>query len=423
MEEILVSIWCITYNHELYIRDAIEGFLAQKTNFRYEIIIHDDFSTDNTVNIIKEYALKYPERIQGVYQKENQHSKNPFSTRWIQTIQKQKCRGKYIALCEGDDYWIDPYKLQMQIDYMETHPECTLTVHNAIDINYLNGEVKARNPFEKGGILTAEEVILQSRGHLPTASMVYRNEVRKMDGFFLDIGIEDYPTALYYMNKGKVYYFDRIMSVYRCFHKGSYGDGLLREKKKFFLHTLSLISFLDQYNQYTDKVYEKFIVNRVQEFADDIIYSNIREATNNFKKICEQYDKETEYKYHIYIEEIIRIYLLIFDNSPQNVDDCIRQAKGKEDNIYIMGAGKYASIIAGKLDYFHIKYQGFIVSNNQEHLMKYLNKPVWKMKDILSELRKSVVIIGINPRIWSQIIEELERSNIENYICPFRVKI
>lgn len=104
----LVSISCITYNHDNYIREAIEGFLMQKTTFPVEILIHDDASTDNTATIIKEYEIKYPQLIKPIYQTENQYSKKDGT---IGRIQRGRARGKYYATCEGDDYWTDPLKL------------------------------------------------------------------------------------------------------------------------------------------------------------------------------------------------------------------------------------------------------------------------------------------------------------------------
>jgi len=119
--EPLVSICCITYNHENYIRDAIEGFLMQKTSFPIEIIIHDDASTDNTAQIIKEYEDKYPDLFCNIFQNENQWSKGGGSI-YARFLYPQ-ARGKYIALCEGDDYWTDPLKLQKKVDFMEVNPD------------------------------------------------------------------------------------------------------------------------------------------------------------------------------------------------------------------------------------------------------------------------------------------------------------
>ena len=110
----LVSICCLTYNHEKYIKEALDSFLAQKTNFQFEIVIHDDVSTDQTTNIIKEYQKKFA-NIQILLPKENKDSKGEK----IYPSLFKEAKGKYIALCDGDDYWIDPLKLQKQFDFME----------------------------------------------------------------------------------------------------------------------------------------------------------------------------------------------------------------------------------------------------------------------------------------------------------------
>ena len=105
---IVVSVYCLAYNHEQYIRDALEGFVRQKTNFRYEVLVHDDASTDNTPAIIREYAQKYPDIIKPIFQTENQYSKG---VKILPEIIHPKSSGRYIAFCEGDDYWCDENKL------------------------------------------------------------------------------------------------------------------------------------------------------------------------------------------------------------------------------------------------------------------------------------------------------------------------
>ena len=123
---ILVSINCITYNQEEYVADAIEGFLMQKTDFDYEILIGEDCSTDNTRKIVEEYAAKYPDKIRLITSERNVGCRKKFTEGF-----SSNSKGKYIAECEGDDYWIDPYKLQKQVDYLEGNPECTLCFHAA----------------------------------------------------------------------------------------------------------------------------------------------------------------------------------------------------------------------------------------------------------------------------------------------------
>lgn len=129
---IMVSVLAIAYNHELWIAHALDSFVMQKTIFPIEILVHDDASTDKTAEIIKEYEKKYPGLVKGFYQTENQFSQgnNPLF------ILSQMARGKYVAICECDDYWTDPFKLEKQVDLLEAHPECSMAVAKT-DIYYL----------------------------------------------------------------------------------------------------------------------------------------------------------------------------------------------------------------------------------------------------------------------------------------------
>lgn len=119
----LVSIQCLVYNHEPYLRQCLDGFVMQKTNFKFEAIVHDDVSTDGSAAIIREYAEKYPDIIKPIFETENQYSKKDGS---LERIMSEACRGKYTAICEGDDYWVDPMKLQKQVDFIATHNNCGL---------------------------------------------------------------------------------------------------------------------------------------------------------------------------------------------------------------------------------------------------------------------------------------------------------
>ena len=131
MDEIVVSVICLTYNQADTIRDALEGFLAQRAPFRFELLVHDDASTDGTADIVRDYEQRFPELIRGVYQTENQFSKGVFIAReflW------PLVRGRYVALCEGDDYWTDPRKLEKQVAALEAHPEVDICAHRALKL-------------------------------------------------------------------------------------------------------------------------------------------------------------------------------------------------------------------------------------------------------------------------------------------------
>jgi glycosyltransferase involved in cell wall biosynthesis len=142
----LVSICTITYNHAPFIRQCLDGFLMQKTNFPFEVLIHDDASTDGTEEIIREYEAKYPELIKPLYEKENQYLKG---RRGSKIFNFPRARGKYIALCEGDDYWTDPLKLQKQVEFLEANPDYGM-VHTDFDIYDV-----------KKGILTKNAIAIQ----------------------------------------------------------------------------------------------------------------------------------------------------------------------------------------------------------------------------------------------------------------------
>lgn len=135
-----VSICCITYNHEKYIEDCLVGFLIQKTDFPYEILIHDDASTDRTADIIRRYEVAYPSIIKPVYQVENQYSKG---NRPNQCFNFPRAKGEYIAFCEGDDYWTDPLKLQLQVEYLDAHTDVGL-VHSGADTFFVETGQRVR---------------------------------------------------------------------------------------------------------------------------------------------------------------------------------------------------------------------------------------------------------------------------------------
>lgn len=136
---ILVAIRCIVYNHEPYLRDCLEGFVMQKTNFRFVAVVHDDASTDNSAAIIREYEEKYPDIIKPIYEIENQYSKHDGSLGRIMNAAIDATGAKYVALCEGDDYWTDPHKLQKQVDFLDTHPEYVLCCHRYKILNQNDG--------------------------------------------------------------------------------------------------------------------------------------------------------------------------------------------------------------------------------------------------------------------------------------------
>lgn len=168
----VVSICCITYNHVHFIRQAIESFLMQETSFPVEILIHDDASTDGTAEIIREYEKKHPDLIFPIYQTENQYSKG---IKISFTYQFPRARGKYIALCEGDDHWTDPLKLQKQVEFLENDPEFVVCYHDAIMVDQGGNFISpSKMPDEYKRDLTSHELMIGT-GFILTLSLCFRN--------------------------------------------------------------------------------------------------------------------------------------------------------------------------------------------------------------------------------------------------------
>lgn len=214
MEETLVSISCITYNQAHFIRQCLDGFLMQKTTFSFEVLIHDDASTDGTTEIIREYESKYPEIIKPLYEKENQWTKG---RRGSAVFNYPRAKGKYIALCEGDDYWIDELKLQTQFDFMEKHPECTMCFHNAKIENNLKNKTTNYPQIEDREYSSNE---LFSNWIVPTASMFFRKGFLNSEILTnKNILNSDIIYVLLAADKGKVYGSSKKMSTYRI-HEG-----------------------------------------------------------------------------------------------------------------------------------------------------------------------------------------------------------
>jgi len=172
MPKPLVSVCCLTYNHEPYISDCIEGFLLQKTNFTYEVLIHDDASTDKTPKIIREYEKKYPDIIKPIYQKSNQYSRG---VRPTFEFNIPRAKGKYIALCEGEDYWTDPLKLQKQVDFLESHKDFVGVFHSTdyIDEREKNSKPKLWRQYKRDVYSAKDTIRKTSLFH--TSSYCFRN--------------------------------------------------------------------------------------------------------------------------------------------------------------------------------------------------------------------------------------------------------
>lgn len=227
-----VSVCVTTYNHEKYLAEALDSVLSQKVNFEYEVIIGEDYSTDSTLQIAQDYQARYPALIrieQSGYRKKleiNGHSTGRYNFLNVLSL----AQGKYIALLDGDDYWIDPYKLQKQVDFLEQHEEYSFTFHNVYLDNIISGATgDARQTYhpsifsERNGL----EELLLIHNIVPTSAVVLRNNIPKQfPDIFYKVQIGDWPFQIYNLNFGRVKYMEDVMGVYRI------GGGLWSKKNR-----------------------------------------------------------------------------------------------------------------------------------------------------------------------------------------------
>ncbi len=214
----LVSVKMLTYNHEAYIAQAMEGVLQQKTNFPFELVIGEDCSTDGTREIVFEYQKKYPDIIRVITSEQNVGAKtNSYRT-------EKACRGKYIAYCEGDDYWHRPDKLQKQVDYMETHPECGLICSDFDHYNVVKRTRKENyNRYRNMGLPENPDIygIIQSKYHIITCTVLARkdlmDEIVESDPYLYQSGVfpmGDQPRWAEMSLRSRIGYIDESLATY-----------------------------------------------------------------------------------------------------------------------------------------------------------------------------------------------------------------
>lgn len=242
--QVMVTINCIAYNQADYIRQTLEGFVSQQTNFRFEAVVHDDASTDATAEIIREFAEKYPSIIKPIFETENQYSKANGS---LAQVMRPHIRGKYVAYCEGDDYWTDPLKLQKQVDFMERNPDYSLICSNA-DFYIQNENRLNKCVYKHSGTFGIEHLIIHDV--IETCTVMLRrdllNQYRKeLTDKFSNLSFGDYPLWLYMSTKGKCMRLKDVTGVYRI---NSGGVSNLTDKCKKIKWMRSLIFVIDYFS-------------------------------------------------------------------------------------------------------------------------------------------------------------------------------
>lgn len=275
----LVAIRCITYNHEPYIRDALEGFVMQKTNFPFIAIVHDDASTDGTAGIIREYAEKYPDLIKPIYETENQYNK--YNGTLIRIMDKAclSSGAKYMAVCEGDDYWTDPFKLQKQVDFLESHPDYSM-VFADVRLEYETGLTERTFGFESRTYPPLEIY----EGWIPTPTVIVRTAVLNSDCYNALLHrikrhvFSDKTLFMACAASGKIYGMSDVVGNYRRLSTGA-AQYLVKYPYRYFKNRIAISGYFGSQFKKVD----------AERFKGYFLYAIARifvDFPENFKFMC-----------------------------------------------------------------------------------------------------------------------------------------
>jgi glycosyltransferase involved in cell wall biosynthesis len=233
----------------------------QKTSFVFEILIHDDCSTDGTREIIEEYSKKYPDIIFPIFQTENQYSKGVRGM--MARFNFPRSRGKYIALCEGDDYWSDPYKLQKQVDFLETNTDFSICFHNMKILNESNpSAIEFTNSKDQESVSSILD--LASKGNFMfTASVVFKKPKDGFPNWLTDLPIGDYAIHLFNAQFGKIKFLDQVMGVYRIHAGGVWGSF---SKEKLYDRWIPMLEQLQ--DKFSDEVNKTLRAQKIYSLLD-----------------------------------------------------------------------------------------------------------------------------------------------------------
>lgn len=256
----LLSVNCLTYNHAPYLRDALESFVNQQTDFPFVVVVHDDASTDGTADIVREYAEKYPERIMPFIETENQYSKRDGS---LQRRVNACLRGRYVAFCEGDDWWSDPLKLQKQVDFLEANPDYAMCYTGAEIFSQQEGRIVG---IWEGSAESFSELV--ENNSIPTMTAVVRYDVLMQytaevprDPRWL---MGDLPMWLWIAAHGKIKFMDCLTACYRVLEESASHSHSLHRRYAFELSAIDI---------------RRHFVERYPELIDDTTLGNVRRRT------------------------------------------------------------------------------------------------------------------------------------------------
>lgn len=419
--DVLVSVCCVVYNHEKYIKDCLNGILMQKVDFEYEIVILDDQSTDGTREILEEYQKRYPQKIFVFQPVENIYT-NKKRPSFLSKFNEKHIKGKYVAHCDGDDYWIDDRKLQKQIDFLEMNPDYSMTMHNAYQRNVVdNTECLMKNDTISHE-LKAEDIILLKGGMWPTASIVGKKEISLLNHELLEFGIGDWPTQLWAIHIGKCYYFKDIMGVYRYMVPGSWSEETHCDMKHEASHVIDMIKLLVKYNKITKGKFRNLVLKKIYKKIG--ANAKLFEKDNaDFEDILAYLEKDERYnKYVSLLKKLQEIYQGKCTCSNKSKDYCEKNANKK---FFVIPASNSGLHMKHMLEKNGIAVEAFLDNNDSKIGERIEGAEVISFNSLKENFLKADCIIQVaSGQFDGEICHQIEQmgypySSALDFFCDF----
>ena len=306
MNKPLVSVIMITYGHEKYIQQAIESILIQQCNFEIELIISNDCSPDNTDAVINDIIRNHPKS--NLIQYHN-HIKNiGMMNNFVFAMQQAK--GAYIAICEGDDYWIDTLKLQKQFDFLESNKEIVFCFHNA---NRLDEKTTEFFPyigletFKNKEIVPKNKLFLRAGGTYPTASAFFRKcIIEKLPSYFYSFGVGDTPLLLHALTQGEIGYLSDVMCVYRTTETN------WSSVNNFFMNKYSnyqkLLKAHIEFDTFTQNKFHKELKLTYSHLTYQVVFAYFREEAKMAKRFSFFFNHQNRMNFKQRIKAFVRLF-------------------------------------------------------------------------------------------------------------------
>ena len=392
-----LSIILTVYNHVEYVSDAIDNILNQITNYKYELIILDDYSVDGSREKIVEYEKNNKEIIHIILADHNIGIENTELRSGINLyILHNLTRSKYISTCEGDDYWINKSHIDTCLKYLFNNDKCSMVITNAKRIDMNDGNVTMMNTRESGAV-SEYDIITRKNIYPPTATMIYKKEIVTCNDnqYLLRLITYDYAIQILALTQGYVYYCDSVDSVYRYEVNDSWSYSTHRNVEKHIRYIVMWNYYLNIFDSITENRYHFEVIAAQQ--LNSIRVVELMNMNNYFEKISTRY------------VELYKKMFCNFEIDPALLDYC-----NKYKYIVIWGIGKYGQVISDCLRTHGISYDGYAVSNlNSEK--EFMGMQVWKLDSIPYDKCETGVIVAIAPYDLQDLMESLKKAQITNY--------